>query len=125
MVSSNGFESSKLVRAGGNGSPCSRQLSAIARATSRAISASSTRLRPSTTSPGTSGLVATNPPSSKGSTCNRIAASLIKNRPQTLRLHQHQFNQIVHRPELDGISVVNNLPTKVVHDSAEPALATF
>ena len=63
--------------AGGTGSPWSRHDSTICRVSFCAISATSTRLRPSATSPGTSGLVATKPPSARGSMCKRTADSLI------------------------------------------------
>src|SRR5688572_31745569 len=49
IVRSNGFDSSSAVSAGGSGSPCARHDSAILRATSWAISATSTMLRPSAT----------------------------------------------------------------------------
>src|SRR4051812_43276367 len=67
------------ANAGGSGSPCSKQDSAILRATSRAISITSKMERPSASNPGTSGLVARYPPSSNGSTCNRMVASDIWN----------------------------------------------
>jgi hypothetical protein len=69
--------SPEFAKAGGTGSPWSRQDSTIFRASPWAISAASTMLRPSATSPGTSGLVATYPPSSNGSTCSRIVTSFI------------------------------------------------
>lgn len=61
--------------AGGTGSPCSTHDSKILRASPCAISVASTTDRPSATRPGTSGLVATNAPSSTGSMCSRMATS--------------------------------------------------
>src|SRR3990172_1776163 len=66
-----------FARAGGSGSPCSRHDSAILRAKPWASSTVSVMLRPSATSPGTSGLVATYPPSSSGSILRRIIPSLM------------------------------------------------
>src|SRR6266571_822187 len=64
-----------LRNTGGSGSPCSRQDSTILRATPCAISTVSEMLRPSATSPGTSGLVAKLRPFFRPSTRTRIAAS--------------------------------------------------
>ena len=62
-------------KAAGNGSPCSRQDSTIFRARLCAISMVSDRLRPSATSPGTSGLVPKNRPPFRDCTRTRMATS--------------------------------------------------
>src|SRR5439155_19360689 len=61
----------------GSGSPCSKQDSTILRVSPCAISTVSVTLRPSATRPGTSGLLATYPPSFRASTCKRIATSSV------------------------------------------------
>ena len=72
--------STRSARAGGRGSPCSMQDSAILRASPWAISAVSATLRPSATSPGTSTLVARKPPPGSFSMRRRIVVSFISGR---------------------------------------------
>lgn len=67
---------SALTKTGGRGSPCSRQESTILRPSAWAISTASVTLRPSATKPGTSGLVARKPPSSRALTRSLMATSL-------------------------------------------------
>lgn len=63
--------SSRRVSAGGNGSPCAMQDSAIFRARPWAISMASATVRPSATRPGTSTLVARKPPAASFSMRSR------------------------------------------------------